>query len=87
MGKGYLIRGFSIVDFRCGTHAIGPVPEENLVEIKLEYFVLFELLLNFQGKKGFFYFSCEGLFRGQEKIPGQLLGDGTAANGFFAGSQ
>ena len=64
---------------------VGPVPQVDLVQIKIEYILLAEGLGDPIGQDGLLEFALVAALRGQEKGFGDLLGDGAAALDDLAG--
>ena len=58
---------------------IGALPEENLVDVQLENLVLGKIVFDLEGEQDFIQFAGIGLFRRQEEIARDLLGDGRCA--------
>ena len=66
---------FAVVELGGGRHPVGTVAEEALVEIELEDLVLAEVLLHLPGKQHFRELAREAVFRTEEKLSRDLLGD------------
>jgi hypothetical protein len=60
-------------------HAVGPVAEEDLVQIEFEDLFLAQGRFQTAGEDGLLQLASDGRFIGQQNVLGDLLGDGRAA--------
>ena len=82
-----MIHALAIIDLSGGANAVGPMTHVYLVEIQFQYLLFTEVPLDPEGQQYFIQFSGVGLFRAEEKVPGDLHGDGAASLALFTGQQ
>ncbi|HRH85495.1 MAG TPA: hypothetical protein PLO41_01495, partial [Rubrivivax sp.] len=80
-----LVQRDAVVDLRRCADAVGPVAEEDLVQVELENLILGQLALNDVGEHHFLQLALVGLLGRQEKVARHLHGDGAAALLLFMG--
>ena len=77
--QGQFGQRLAVVELRGRGDAVGPVPEEALVEVQLEDLVLAQLALHFQRQQHLGELARVAVLGGQVELAGNLLGDGRAA--------
>ena len=85
--QGQLIDRFAEIDLRSGADAIGAVAEVNLVQVQLKDFIFTQQLFDADREESLFDLAHQRLFRAEEEVTRQLLGNGAGALGGMAGEQ
>ncbi len=80
VGEGQLIERLVEIAFGGRGHAVGGIPEVDLVEIEFENALLAEGRLDAGGENGFLDLAAEGKFIADQHVLGDLLGDGGGAD-------
>ena len=78
-GKTQLIQALAEIHLGGGSHAVGPLPQKDLVDVEGEYLLLGEFSLHEQRNVDFAHFALHVAARCQEHIPRHLHGDGAGA--------
>jgi len=78
-GRRDVLERLAVIDLRGRAETVGALAEVNLVDIEFEDLVLAQVRFDLERQQGLVQFPCIGLFRGQEKVLGDLLCDGRRA--------
>ena len=84
-GQAQLIQALAEIHLGRCPHAVGPLAQENLVDVQGEYLLLGEFGLHEQRNVDFAHFAFHVAARGQKHIPRHLHGDGAGALADAAG--
>ena len=75
LGRVQVLERLGEIDLRRGREAVRPLPEEDLVDVQLEDLVLGQVGLDLPGQQHLAQLAGDGLFPGQEEVPGDLHRD------------